>query len=212
MGALPRILYVEDHARVRESFCQDFASVPAVVEGVGDLPSARKCIREGPFDLIILDLHFRDTDETGFDLLQEVRKDRPGLPVVLLSAYDDPALVELGRACGARGFCSKFSSTVPLVVVIRKILAGESWFEQFEPLTGRPRLTPRQLEAAQLAIAGLTEGDIAIRMRISVNMVELHIRMAKRSLGAESLAELGAQMVARGFHLLPSARERVGAS
>ncbi len=202
---MTRILVVDDHPKMVLALSREAEQTPATVHVAFDINGARQALAATRYDLLFLDLEFRH-GESGFQLLLELTGTSPELPVVLISAWDDQALIRAGREYGARGFWSK-SSRTHIDKVARSVLAGETWFEHVDRPADHVGLTPRQFEVARLAIAGYPEKHIADSMCISQAMVERHIRNARERLSASTLGELGAAFVKRGLHLLPP-RER----
>jgi len=70
-----------------------------------DAASALEVFRKNPVDLAVIDLRLPGMN--GLDLLAALRKIKPGLPAILMSAYSDESLVAQARSGVALGFLSK---------------------------------------------------------------------------------------------------------
>lgn len=82
--------------------------------------SALELIREHDIDLVLLDLNMPPPD--GFSLLQELRRGRSGLPVVVVSGYLQGSLLKAAEFVGATATISKMDATELLLPTIRRIL------------------------------------------------------------------------------------------
>src|SRR5262245_33850889 len=120
-AGMPRILLADDEPAFRSLFelwlrSADF-DVTVVCDGVEALASM---VAEGVPDAVILDVNMPRLD--GFELCRVLRRLRPQLPVVLISARDD--LAELGRLCGANAVLGKPSSAAGLRGVVGNLLTS----------------------------------------------------------------------------------------
>ncbi|MFZ9311837.1 MAG: response regulator, partial [Arenimonas sp.] len=95
--------------------------------GVDGARGARAALQKDPdFDLALLDLTLGDAD--GFDLLDELRRDHPAVPVVVLSASERPEDVIRALDGGAMGFVPKKASNAALfeaLRVVKKAIGGD---------------------------------------------------------------------------------------
>ena len=102
------LLVVEDHALVREGIAQTLRRLESVVSvhETADCDAASVLLESGKnFDLMLLDLGLPGLD--GLSFLGGLRKRFPDMPVVILSAYDDPHTVNKAMKAGAAGFIPK---------------------------------------------------------------------------------------------------------
>jgi two-component system response regulator (stage 0 sporulation protein F) len=88
------ILIIDDQACVREIFAEELISEGHQVVTAGDVESVRGHLRFSRPDLVLLDLYLEGPN--GIDVLQDIKRERPKLPVIILTAYDsfreDPRL------------------------------------------------------------------------------------------------------------------------
>lgn len=117
-----RIYIVEDHPVMRQAY----AGLIAREEGLelcGTSESAEEALAEGAggqCDLLITDLSLPGID--GVELTRRVRAIHPGLPVVVISAYDEPSYVERARVAGAAAYLSKNGLAHTLAGAIRAVI------------------------------------------------------------------------------------------
>jgi|SRR6185295_14091772 two-component system invasion response regulator UvrY len=119
-----RILIVDDHAVVRQG-------VKQVVHGcfekatVGEAKNAEEMLeqlRKSKWDVLILDIGL--PGRSGLDVLGDIKKISPKLPVLALSAYPEDQLAIRVLKAGASGYLSKESASEELVNALKKVLAG----------------------------------------------------------------------------------------
>lgn len=119
-----RILIADDHAIVRAGLKQFIAGEKdMVVSGeAADGMETLACVRKGECDVVLLDISM--PGKNGIDTLRQLKRSRPDLPVLILSAYSEQQFaVSLLRA-GASGYISKESASEQLVTAIRTVIAG----------------------------------------------------------------------------------------
>jgi len=119
-----RILIADDHAIVRAGLKQFIAGErDMVVSGeAADGMETLACVRKGECDVVLLDISM--PGKNGIDTLRQLKRSRPDLPVLILSAYSEQQFaVSLLRA-GASGYISKESASEQLVTAIRTVVAG----------------------------------------------------------------------------------------
>jgi two-component system invasion response regulator UvrY len=119
-----RILIADDHAIVRAGLKQFIAAEKdMVVSGeAADGMETLACVRNGACDVVLLDISM--PGKNGIDTLRQLKRSRPDLPVLILSAYSEQQFaVSLLRA-GASGYISKDSLSEQLVTAIRTVVGG----------------------------------------------------------------------------------------
>jgi len=122
--ALVRIVIADDHAIVRAGLKQFIANEKdMVVSGeAADGMETLACVRKGECDVVLLDISM--PGKNGIDTLRQLKRSRPDLPVLILSAYSEQQFaVSLLRA-GANGYISKESASEQLVTAIRTVIGG----------------------------------------------------------------------------------------
>lgn len=183
-----RILLAEDQALVRDGLC-------ALLEMDGDLSvtpvaNGREAFdaadREVP-DVAVLDVRMPVMD--GVTCTQELRKRFPNLPILILTTFDDRALVRACLDAGANAYLLKDIDPDHLVHAIKLLVAGNhlipgdlarALLDDMKDRDLAPKdatelpepLTPRQLEVLQLIADGLSNKEIAKKLYLSEGTVK----------------------------------------
>lgn len=120
-----KVLLVDDHPLILSALKAMIEQLsPGVhVNAASNEDDARAFLRtERDHDLVLLDLQLGDTN--GFDILSELRRTYPALPVVVVSASDRAIDVIQAIDIGAMGFLPKRMSTEALADALRLVMAG----------------------------------------------------------------------------------------
>ncbi len=120
-----KVLLVDDHPLILSALQSVIRGLgdDVTVIGVGSEREARAVLKqEADFDLVLLDLHLGDSD--GFDLLADLRRLYPALPIVVVSASDRTSDVIRAIDAGAMGFVPKRSANDTLFEALRLVMNG----------------------------------------------------------------------------------------
>jgi len=120
-----KILVVDDHPLIRQALRQVLMALDDKLEFLeaSNCPEAVDLVAHNPdISLILLDLTLPGSD--GFEALRELRERHAAVPVVVLSASDQPEIVTRAIDGGAMGFIPKTSSSPILLNALRLVLAG----------------------------------------------------------------------------------------
>ena len=119
-----RILLVDDHAVVREGLRQILAeSIPGAT--FGDAATGEEAIeraRGGVWDVVILDMSL--PGRSGIDVLKELRRTHPRLPVLVVSMHPEEQFAVRALKAGAAGYVTKRTAAHDIAAAVRKVLAG----------------------------------------------------------------------------------------
>lgn len=141
-------------------------------------------------ELLLLDLYLPDVD--GFAGLLQLRSEYPQLPVAIVSACDENAIIAKAIGFGALGYIPKTSSLEQICSALDKLLAGEAAHPPLpEPLNGDElasfaSLTPSQLKVLGYLKNGMLNKQIAYDMEISEATVKAHMTAIFRKLNVRS--------------------------
>lgn len=180
-----KILLIDDHLLFGE--CLQLAmEKSAAVTIAKDIRHANYLLEtESPFDLVLLDLFLPDGDGlTFFNRLNQI-SDPP--PVIVLSGVDTMTMIERSRRAGAKGFIHKSAHAEQVINAVQLVMLGkECWPDEpgliqvseddtSEMIADNLGVTRRQLEVLMLLEAGLSNRDIAQKMRIAEATVKSHV-------------------------------------
>jgi DNA-binding NarL/FixJ family response regulator len=152
--------------------------------------------RGGDVDLVLLDL--RMPGARGFSGLMYLRAQYPGLPIVVVSANDDPAVIRRCMEFGASGFIPKTLGIEVLREAIGRVLQGEVWTppdvdlardsnsESAAMIARLSSLTPQQVRVLMMLSGGLLNKQIAYELGVSEATVKAHVSAILQKLGVES--------------------------
>jgi DNA-binding NarL/FixJ family response regulator len=160
-------------------------------------------------DLILLDLHMPGV--SGFAGLVYLCKRYPSVPVVMISANEDPVVIRRALEHGAAGFIPKSSSIETITAAINAILMGEIWspdsvqadlpggnVSELELAARMSELTPQQFKVLMMMSQGLLNKQIAYDLGVSEATIKAHVTaiMNKLRVSNRTQAVLAAQRLA----------------
>jgi two-component system nitrate/nitrite response regulator NarL len=198
-----RLLMVDDHSLFRESLCRMLETVPDfhVVAQCATVREAQRALHQHVVDVILLDYDLGV--EAGGDLLAALRGHPNGAKVLLVTAGLSDELTARMMKQGAAGIFLKHHSTEKLIGAIRKVCAGETWFDpslvqrlvaasqtriQIAELS-RP-LTERQREVLYGILDGLANKEIAWKLNMSESSVKAVIQELFKKAGVRTRSQL----------------------
>jgi DNA-binding NarL/FixJ family response regulator len=204
-----RVLVVDDHPIVRQGLVSVLGDEDDL-EVVGEAGSGREAVarvqRLQP-DVVLLDLEMPDLD--GVDAIPQLLALRPGLGIVVFTAYDTDERVLGAVRAGARGYLLKGASAEEIARGIRSVHAGGSYLEPrmtskliaevSSPRRGGLVLSAREKEVLRLVAEGLPTKQIAVSLSISERTVKFHVNSILRKLGADNRAQAVALAAQRGL-------------
>jgi len=197
-----RVLIADDHAITREGLKRILTDYPKPLH-VGNAANAAQTlsmVRKNEWDLVLLDISL--PDKSGLDVLKSIKKDRPALPVLVLSMYpvDQYALRVL--KAGGSGYLTKESAPEQLLAAVRKVSEGGRFItpELAEHMArelagGTPTLpheglSDREFEVLRLIASGRTPTEIAGHLSLSVKTISTYRTRLLHKMGMRHNAEL----------------------
>lgn len=148
-------------------------------------------------DLVLLDLHMPGV--SGFAGLVYLCKRYPSVPVVIISANEDPVVIRRALEHGAAGFIPKSSSIDTITQAIASILMGEIWApsqthsdlpgdntSEVELAERMAQLTPQQFKVLMMMSQGLLNKQIAYELSVSEATIKAHVTAIMNKLGVSN--------------------------
>ena len=148
-------------------------------------------------DLVLLDLHMPGV--SGFAGLVYLCKRYPSVPVVIISANEDPVVIKRALEHGAAGFIPKSSSIDTITQAISSILMGEIWApapmasdlpgnntSEVELAERMAQLTPQQFKVLMMMSQGLLNKQIAYDLGVSEATIKAHVTAIMSKLGVSN--------------------------
>lgn len=197
IGALIRLVIVDDHQLAREGLRAVLADSGFAVVGMADSgEEAIERVIELEPEIVLMDVRLG----SGIDGLEATRRivalDLP-TRVLMLTLHDMPAYVREALAAGAAGYVLKDAAIGELTAAIEQVAAGRPAIPldlvnaamRADPTSTRPDelgrlLTARETEIVELVAQGLTNKEIARRLAISPATVKAHVERIIGKLGA----------------------------
>jgi len=197
-----RILVADDHAIVREGLKQIVSEMPdMVVAGeASDGEEVLKEVQEDNYDVVLLDISM--PGRSGLEVLKELKSQRAGLPVLMLSIHPEEQYAVRALRAGASGYLTKASAPAELVAAIRKAavggkyvtsslaqkLASELTLDASEP--PYRNLSDREYQVLCMIASGKAIKEIAEDMLLSAKTVSTYRSRVLAKLRLKSNAEL----------------------
>jgi two-component system, NarL family, invasion response regulator UvrY len=152
------------------------------------------------YDLAIIGMSYADMD--GIEVLRQIKKSRPGLPILVMSEYPEEQWAMHVIKAGGNGYLTKQSACHELVGAAHKVLSGKRYIDPAfaermafgsESLAGRPpheKLSNRELQVACMIGKGKTTRAINEELRLSINTVRTYRARIMRKIGLRGTNEL----------------------
>jgi DNA-binding NarL/FixJ family response regulator len=203
------VLLVDDHALVRKGFrriLEDDASIDVVGEASEGKEAVRLALAHKP-KVTVMDCALPDI--SGIEAARRIRAKNPDAAVLMLSMHSEETLIRQALEAGARGYILKNAMDLDLVNAIKRVAAGEM---VLDPQLAKPEalkgerdfgLTPRELEILQFIVAGMSNKEIAAKLKLSANTVSVHRANIMEALGIHKTAELVTYAIRNGLVNLP---------
>lgn len=197
-----RVIIVDDHEIVRKGLIQIMAEVPDIeVRGeAGDAHEALALVRAGCCDVALIDLTM--PGKSGLELLQELKREFPRLPVLVLSMHSEDEYAVRVIKAGAAGFLTKRSAPKELIGAIRKVYQGGRYISTpvAEALAssiqtggeGAPheKLSDREFQVMMKIASGRSLREIAEELSLSEKTIGTYRTRVLEKMGMKKNVEL----------------------
>jgi len=193
-----RLMIADDHPLFRGALREAVSGLfekPDIAEAGSFEDVIRQLERGAEIDLILLDLSMPGV--RGFSGLMYLRAQYPSVPIIVVSANDDPAVIRRCMDFGASGFIPKTLGVEAMRAAIARVLEGGVWTPpdielgpSDEPTAGMiarlALLTPQQVRVLMMLSEGLLNKQIAYELGVSEATIKAHVSAILQKLGVES--------------------------
>jgi DNA-binding NarL/FixJ family response regulator len=195
------VIVADDHPLFRSAIKEALASEQEATQFLeaGSFESLQALVDQNQeIDLVLLDLHMPGV--SGFAGLVYLCNRYPSVPVVIISANEDPVVIRRALAHGASGFIPKSSSMETIRGAIAAVLMGEVWSPPSLGRTNLPgrnasevelaermaQLTPQQFRVLMMMSQGLLNKQIGYELNVSEATVKAHVTAIMSKLGVNN--------------------------
>ena len=210
---MTRILLADDHDVVRQGLKQIL--MEAMPEtAFGDASSGKEALRRAstePWDVVVLDVSL--PDRSGLDVLKELHRDLPALPILVLSMHSEEQFAVRVLRAGAAGYVTKKAAARELVTAVKKVLAGGKYVsatvaERLAVAVGVPSqsaadpheaLSDREYQVFRMLAMGKTVKEIGEELSLTPQTVSTHRSRILDKMGMTTNAELTQYAIQAGL-------------
>jgi len=193
------ITIVDDHPLFRDALRQALSDKfsDLIISEAGSLDGLSGALEgKSETDLVLLDLAMPGVK--GFSGLMYLRAQYPEIPVVVVSANEDPSAIRRCIEFGASGFIPKSLPVETIREAVRKVLEGEVWTppdldlgkvgdgESADLVARLATLTPQQVRVLMMLSEGLLNKQIAYKLSVSEATIKAHVSAILQKLGVDS--------------------------
>ncbi|TNF59169.1 MAG: response regulator transcription factor [Burkholderiales bacterium] len=205
-GAAIRVLIADDHRIVREGLKQVLADAPEVrvvgeaQEGTEVMQQIARLAAGAGLDLVLLDIAMPGKD--GLDLLSEIKRAHPALPVLMISTYPERQYAVRCIRLGASGYLNKGADPDDMLAAVRKAASGGVFVSpataealaaavgQAASRAGPEALSHREHQVYRLLTQGFTVSEIGAQLGLASNTVSTYRARILEKTGTKNDVEL----------------------
>lgn len=205
-----RVILADDHNLVRSGMAallRQHGGFEVVAEATDGVTVLEEFTRQA-CDLLIVDLAMPRLG--GMAVIEELRRSKGTMKILVLSMYDDAQFVARAMKSGANGYLLKQALDEDLFQAIEAVLSGEQFISESidqaaltEFTFDDAELTAREKEVLQLIGEGMTNGQIAETLFISPHTVTRHRANLMQKLNVHNRVELVKVASSRGLIIIP---------
>jgi DNA-binding NarL/FixJ family response regulator len=194
-----RVIIVDDHPLFRDALKQTLTSAfpGIVIAEAGTLEAVSDTLAsDRDFDLVLLDLKMPGVQ--GFSGLVFLRAQYPAVPVVVISASEEPHIIRRALDLGASGYIPKSASAETMRRALAVLLGGGIWTPEIAAVETSPdseadrlarrlaTLTPQQVRVLMMLREGLLNKQIAHQLGVSEATIKAHVSAILQKLDVDS--------------------------
>jgi two-component system, NarL family, invasion response regulator UvrY len=199
---MTRILIADDHEVLRRGLKSILAEAFPDSK-IGEAPEARQTLEAAAkqrWDIVLLDINM--PGRNGLEVLQDLKRLYPQMPVVVLSAFPEKDYAIRAFKLGASGYISKQSASAELLAAIRKALAGGRYITPLlaealaatvageTPPEPHEMLSNRELQVLRLVALGKPLKQIAAELSLSEKTIGTYRTRIAQKIGLSTNVEL----------------------
>lgn len=206
-----KIIIADDHPIVRSGMVQ-------IINHEVDMKITDECetgeellskVMDSDYDIVILDIDL--PGRSGIEILREIKKIKPNLPVLILSSYDEQRYGVRAIQAGANSYLSKDEDKKVIIESLRKIKGGKKYITQklaevlamdLDSTSDKPpheNLSDRELEIMRYIALGKPVSEIAEILSLSVNTVNTYRARVLAKMGMKSNTQLAIYALENGL-------------
>jgi DNA-binding NarL/FixJ family response regulator len=207
-----RIIIADDHPILRAGMVSvlNASSDLRVVAEAGNGAEVLRAMRDHAFDVLLLDVSM--PGKSGLDLMRQIRKDNPRLPILIVSSFPEDQYALRSIRAGASGYITKMSAPGELVSAVRTVANGRKYItpaiaemlaeavERPDNATPHESLSDREFQTMKMIAAGHSLTEIAEVLCISVKTVSVYRSRVLEKMRMKSNVELTRYVVERGLN------------
>ena len=197
-----KVLIADDHAIVREGLKQILADTDDIVVA-GDAQNGQEAvqlIRKTEAHVLLLDISM--PDRSGLEVLKQVKKEKPGIAILMLSMHREDQYALRSLRAGASGYLNKQSAPAELVNAIRLVVSGKKYItpelaqamanqlDTDQEIPSHETLSDREYQTLTLIASGKTVSDIAAELVLSVKTISMYRSRLLQKMKLKNNAEL----------------------
>ncbi|GAB3184894.1 response regulator [Hydrogenophaga aquatica] len=198
-----RVLIGDDHRIVREGLKQvlaDAQEIAVVAEAASGTEVLQLVCSGGHVDVVLLDIALPGLD--GLEVLQQLKREHPGVAVLMLSTYPEKQYAVRCIRLGASGYLNKSADPDAMVDAVRRVASGGVYVtpataEALAKAVGAPKtrlgteaLSHREHQVYRLLTAGLSVSEIGAQLGLAANTVSTYRARVLEKTGTRNDVEL----------------------
>jgi two-component system, NarL family, invasion response regulator UvrY len=205
------LLIVDDHAIVRHGLRQVVSEAHdiEVTAEAGSSQEAVRLLREHDFDMVLLDISL--PDKNGIETLKMIKRDKPNLPVIMLTMHAEDEFGVRALKAGASGYVTKQSAHDQLLNAVRQVAAGRRYISQDlaeelvrsigESSEKLPHelLSDREFDTLRMLASGKSLSEIGQMFSISPKTVSVYRTRLLEKMKLKNNAEIAHYAVKNGL-------------
>lgn len=203
-----RLALADDQALIRSGLAALLGGLPGleVCVQAADGAALLDAVATTRVDVIVSDI--RMPRMSGLELVRALRERGDATPVLLLTTFDEPALLQAARAAGAQGYLLKDAAPEELRAAIHTLAAGQTRLAPISLHTARAnsqeparaaQLTERELSILRLVAGGYSNKEIGQALHISDGTVKNHLTDILAKLEARDRTHAVLKSIAAGW-------------